>query len=97
MPAGKEATTDFGKKTASLLNSALSTTDWPDLAETADLLKKPVGSHRRESECRSLPVADIQQNLSARANMKLFFSGRVWESIRIPILSGIRRKPEIRD
>jgi len=52
----------FRGKNGQPLEFSLVTTDWPDLAATADLLKKQWEAIGAKVDVQSLPVADVQQN-----------------------------------
>lgn len=58
----KKGDDGFRKKDNTSLEFSLVTTDWPDLAETADMLKQQWEAIGAKVNVESLPVADIQQN-----------------------------------
>lgn len=58
----KKGDDGFRKKDNLLLEFSLVTTDWPDLAETAEILRQQWEVIGAKVNVESLPVADIQQN-----------------------------------
>lgn len=58
----KKGDDGFRSKGGQSLEFSLVTTDWPDLAATADLLQKQWAVAGVKLDVQSLPVADVQQN-----------------------------------
>ncbi len=58
----KKGDDGFRKKDNLVLEINLATTDWPDLVETAEMLKQQWEAVGAKVNVESLPVADIQQN-----------------------------------
>jgi peptide/nickel transport system substrate-binding protein len=58
----KKGDDGFRKKDSQPLEIKLTTTDWPDLAQTADLLKKQWEAVGVKVDFEALDIADIQQN-----------------------------------
>jgi len=58
----KKGDDGFRSKDGQPLAFTLVTTDWPDLAASADLLKKQWEAVGAKLDVQSLPVADVQQN-----------------------------------
>lgn len=58
----KKGSDGFRAKNGQALEFKMETTDWPDLMQTADMLKQEWATVGAKVDYESLPVADIQQN-----------------------------------
>ncbi|TSA45248.1 hypothetical protein D4R51_02175, partial [bacterium] len=58
----KKGSDGFRAKNGQALEFKMETTDWPDLMQTADMLKQEWAAVGAKVDYESLPVADIQQN-----------------------------------
>ncbi|MDP1845920.1 MAG: peptide ABC transporter substrate-binding protein [Candidatus Moranbacteria bacterium] len=80
----KKGDDGFRKKDNQALEFKLTTTDWPDLIQTAELLKKEWEAIGAKVEYEALPVADIQQN---------FIRPREYEALLFGQMLGIDPDP----
>jgi peptide/nickel transport system substrate-binding protein len=74
----------FRAKNGQPLEFNMETTDWPDLMQTADMLKQEWAAVGAKVEFESLPVADIQQN---------FIRPREYEALLFGQMLGIDPDP----
>ena len=73
----KRGNDGFRKKDDVPLEFSLVTTDWPDLAETAEILRQQWEAVGAKVNIESLPVADIQQNYIRPREYEALLFGQV--------------------
>ena len=77
-PVGKAASTAFGRKAEQALQFTLVTTDWPQLVDTANILKSQWEAVGAKVTVDSESVGDIQQNFIRPREYEAFLFGQSW-------------------